>query len=167
MIKIAIETWELYNNGILLCKWFDTDKHDINYIENYIKEATIEHGFNGNDIEIFIADYECGYATISEYDSLEYIYELASQMEALDDTELKQYEAMVNAGYDHKEALESYSDVEIYEDTTMQELAEQFVDDGLFGEINESIKYHIDYSSIARDLSMDYTEQDNDIVRVA
>jgi hypothetical protein len=32
------------------------------------------------------------------------------------------------------------------------------VDEGLFGEIPESIKYHLDYDSIARDLGMDYTE---------
>ncbi len=49
-------------------------------------------------------------------------------------------------------------DVDLYEMNSLRELAEHFVDEGLFGEIPESIKNHIDYFSIARDLSVDYTE---------
>lgn len=49
-------------------------------------------------------------------------------------------------------------DVEIYEMDSLRELAEHFVDEGLYGEIPESIKYHLDYDSIARDLSMSYSE---------
>ena len=49
-------------------------------------------------------------------------------------------------------------EVDIYEMTSLRELAEHFVDEGLFGEIPESIKYHLDYDSIARDLGMDYAE---------
>ena len=41
---------------------------------------------------------------------------------------------------------------------SLRELAEHFVDEGLFGEIPENIKNHLDYDSIARDLSVDYTE---------
>lgn len=49
-------------------------------------------------------------------------------------------------------------DVEIYELDTVKELAEQFVDEGLFGKIPETLQNYIDYDAIARDLSMDYTE---------
>ena len=49
-------------------------------------------------------------------------------------------------------------DVEIYEIDTMCELAEQFVDDGLFGEVPESFQFYIDYDAIARDLAVDYSE---------
>ncbi|HKJ60821.1 MAG TPA: antirestriction protein ArdA [Hyphomicrobiales bacterium] len=48
-------------------------------------------------------------------------------------------------------------EVEIYE-TSMRELAQQFVDDGLFGEIPERLQFYIDYDAIARDLGMDYSE---------
>jgi len=41
---------------------------------------------------------------------------------------------------------------------SMKELAEQFVDDGLFGEIPTSIQFYIDYEAIARDLACDYSE---------
>ncbi len=49
-------------------------------------------------------------------------------------------------------------DVEIYEDMTLRDLAEQFVEEGLFGDIPERLQFYIDYDAIARDLGHDYTE---------
>jgi len=49
-------------------------------------------------------------------------------------------------------------DVDIYPVETLRELAEQFVDEGLFGEIPASIQNYLDYDAIARDLGMDYSE---------
>ena len=52
-------------------------------------------------------------------------------------------------------------DLDIYENVTFTELAEQFVDDGLLGEIPEHLSYYIDYEAIGRDLRHDgYTEVD-------
>lgn len=59
-----------------------------------------------------------------------------------------------NIGSDDIDAL----DVDIYGVETMQELAEQFVDDGLFGDIPEALRGYIDYETIARDLAIDYSE---------
>jgi len=50
-------------------------------------------------------------------------------------------------------------DIDIYEMDSLKELAEHFVDEGLFGEIPESLINYIDYDAIARDLSMDYSEE--------
>ena len=49
-------------------------------------------------------------------------------------------------------------DVDLYEYDSMKELAEQFVEEGLFGEIPENIQHYLDYEKIAYDLSMDYSE---------
>ena len=49
-------------------------------------------------------------------------------------------------------------EVDIYPVETLKELAEQFVDEGLFGEIPSPIASYLDYDAIARDLGMDYTE---------
>ena len=49
-------------------------------------------------------------------------------------------------------------DIDIYEDTSLRELAEHFVDEGLFGGVPASIAPYIDYDAVARDLSVDYTE---------
>lgn len=48
-------------------------------------------------------------------------------------------------------------DIDLYTIDTMEDLAEQFVEDGLFGDIPEHLAWYIDYAAIARDLAMDYT----------
>ena len=49
-------------------------------------------------------------------------------------------------------------DVDIYELDSLRALAEQFVDDCLFGEIPKHLQNYIDYDAMARDLGMDYSE---------
>ncbi|TLP55486.1 antirestriction protein ArdA [Parasedimentitalea maritima] len=49
-------------------------------------------------------------------------------------------------------------DVEIFEIASMRDLAEQFVDEGLFGEVPEAFQNYIDYDAIARDLAVEYSE---------
>lgn len=49
-------------------------------------------------------------------------------------------------------------DVDVYEGMTLRELAEEFVEEGLFGEIPEHLRFYIDYDAIALDLAMDYVE---------
>lgn len=68
--------------------------------------------------------------------------------------------AGADLGYqiDPKDADPDSFDMDIYEGLTMRELAEHFVDEGLFGEIPEHLAQYIDYHAIARDLAMDYTE---------
>lgn len=48
--------------------------------------------------------------------------------------------------------------VDIYAVESVKELAEQFVDEGLYGDIPESLQYYIDFDAIAHDLSVEYTE---------
>ncbi|MGJ8530181.1 antirestriction protein ArdA [Maritalea sp.] len=49
-------------------------------------------------------------------------------------------------------------DIEIYKDQCLRGLALQFVDEGFFGDIPDSIQFYIDYAAIARDLAVDYVE---------
>ena len=49
-------------------------------------------------------------------------------------------------------------DLDIYEGMTLRQLAEQFVDEGLFGDIPERLQCYLDYDAIARDLAVDYAE---------
>lgn len=50
-------------------------------------------------------------------------------------------------------------DLDIYEIGSMRELAEQFVEEGLFGEIPKCLESYIDFDAIARDLAADYAEK--------
>lgn len=49
-------------------------------------------------------------------------------------------------------------DVDLYRDLSLKDLAIQFVDEGLFGEVPKSLEFYIDYDAIARDLAVDYSE---------
>ena len=49
-------------------------------------------------------------------------------------------------------------DLDIYHVDSLCDLAEQFVEEGLFGDIPERLSFYIDYDAIARDLSADYSE---------
>ena len=49
-------------------------------------------------------------------------------------------------------------DVDIYGCATLRELAEQFIDDGLFGDIPPHLENYIDIDAMAHDLSFDYTQ---------
>ncbi len=49
-------------------------------------------------------------------------------------------------------------DVDIYNEDSLRDLAARFVEDGLFGDIPEPLRFYIDYDAIARDLSTDYAE---------
>lgn len=49
-------------------------------------------------------------------------------------------------------------DIDIYNVESLNELAEQFVEEGLFGDIPKALENYIDYDAIARDLGFDYVE---------
>ncbi|WP_300037169.1 antirestriction protein ArdA [uncultured Roseobacter sp.] len=67
--------------------------------------------------------------------------------------------AVGECGYDFDPDVEpDHHGIDIYYVRSMQELAEQFVDEGLFGDIPESLQFYIDYDAIARDLSVEYSE---------
>lgn len=49
-------------------------------------------------------------------------------------------------------------DIDIYGVETLRDLAEQFVDEGLYGDIPQALSGYIDYDAIARDLGMEFSE---------
>ena len=68
--------------------------------------------------------------------------------------------AVGECGYCHEQVADDPDqiDMTVYELSSMKELAEQFVDEGLFGEIPQALQNYIDHEAIARDLSDDYSE---------
>lgn len=63
-------------------------------------------------------------------------------------------------GYAHEQVANNPDDVDIqlYQVDSLKELAEQFIDEGVFGEITERLQFYIDYERIARDLAVEYSE---------
>lgn len=66
--------------------------------------------------------------------------------------------AVGEAGYrfDFRNDSPDDFDIDLYQMDSLRELAEQFVEEGLFGEIPKNIRYYLDYEAIARDLAMYY-----------
>ncbi len=49
-------------------------------------------------------------------------------------------------------------DVDLYQLDSLKELAEQFVDEGLYGDIPDSLQFYINTDAMARDLAVDYSQ---------
>lgn len=60
--------------------------------------------------------------------------------------------------YDPETVGSADFDVDIYFLDTLKDLAIEFVEEGLFGDIPKPVEHYIDYDAIARDLGMDYSE---------
>lgn len=90
--------------------------------------------------------------------------DIASFFDAVDDLDDDQKTKIILAvgecGYSFDLSKDCAADLEIdiYAMDSLRDLAEQFVDDGLFGDIPEHLQHYIDYDAIARDLAIDYTE---------
>jgi antirestriction protein len=88
----------------------------------------------------------------------------AAYLEAVGDwgTDRKQHYiiAVGECGYAHDQVADDPDAdmVDIYHLDSLRDLAEAFVDEGLYGDIPETIARYLDYDAIARDLGMDFTE---------
>lgn len=161
-IRIYLTNLGAYNRGALVGKWFDLPVDDVGEME---QEVLNMKGSLPGDEELFITDFEAPFG-IEEYESLVDLNDFVEWFSALDEYDQDKVAYLMDeAGYDRDGAMSNYEDTDYYPDMNMEELAEEFVDQGLFGEISDSIKYHIDYKSIARELSMDYHETDKGIFR--
>lgn len=77
-----------------------------------------------------------------------------------DDEKIRVIIAAGEVGYSfdfEKDSAEDFN-IDLYECDSLRDLAIQFVEDGVFGEIPERIQYYLDYDAIARDLRCDYSE---------
>ncbi len=168
-MRIFLTDLQAYNEGYLVGKWVEVPISDEDWchaLSEVLNEGEAIAGSEDHE-EWFITDYELPF-DIGEYESIDSINETASIYEGLDDDDLIKLSYLINdMGYEAKEASEILDDVELYKDTTLEDLAYDMVDEGLFGEIPESIINYIDYDKIARDLEMDYAVVDGNILRSA
>lgn len=68
--------------------------------------------------------------------------------------------AVGECGYAHDQVADDPDAdmVDIYHMDSLRELAEAFVDEGLYGNIPDTIAPYLDYDAIARDLGMEFTK---------
>ncbi len=111
-------------------------------------------------------DFEGKYTYDEAVKSDHQISESMTALETFGDDHDKVRYLLDHGGYeDIDDAISKCDDVSYYPGTTMLQLAEQFVEEGLFGDIPDRLQNYIDMDAIARDLAMDYDEVDGDIFR--
>jgi len=59
--------------------------------------------------------------------------------------------------FDARDCPDSHG-IDFYYVDSLRDLAERFVEDGVYGDIPEPLQFYIDYDAIARDLGMEYSE---------
>jgi len=179
-MEIYITDLQAYNEGHLVGLWQILPIGEIHLAE-VIEEALAQGAEACNNSEaheeVFITDYEAN-IEIEEYDNIHKLNELAQTMQEFTDDELLKLQLLSAEGYNEREVIDTgidTYDVDIYDyrdstsyTDTFELLASDLVDDGCFGEIPKALEYYIDYEAIARDLRMDYTEFETNVIgRVA
>jgi len=130
--------------------------------ENHAAKAVNDFGQKVEEFEVqFIDgdDIDNDLASVWELNQANF----AAYYEAVQDWDIERKRhyiiAVGECGYHHFDVVDDPESVEIdlYEVNSLRELAEQFVDDGLYGEIPDHLQFYIDYDAIARDLAIDFS----------
>jgi hypothetical protein len=169
-MEIYITDLAAYNNGHLVGEWVSLPigEDDLKAKIDEILSIGAEACEDDNHDEIFLTDFECDYLEIGEFDNPFKLNEIAEQADGLNDHELKMVSFLLRNGLvkDFTEALEKYEDVIIHENSTMEDVAYDFID-GFYNlkDLPPILANAIDYEKIGRELSYDgrYFEEDVDI----
>ena len=135
-------------------------------VDEYNKQAANMKNQYGDTVEEFEIQFidgenlDCEFAKAVGLNQANFnrVFELANEWE--DHEKIRYIIAVGECGYSFDLDADNIDllDVDIYEETSMRDLAFRFVEDGLFGEVPESFQFYIDYDAIARDLAVDYSE---------
>ncbi|MGR3513834.1 MAG: antirestriction protein ArdA [Paracoccaceae bacterium] len=128
-----------------------------------IKSARNDYGQVVEEFELqFIdgEDIDCAFANAWGINQANITQFMEAAEDWDEDQKLRFIIAVGECGYDFDpDSVDPDSfEVDIYEDMSLRELAEDFVDQGLYGEIPESLAGYIDYEAVAYDLGMEYTQ---------
>ena len=171
-MKVYITDLEAYNNGVLVGRWITLPMdRDLlaECVEDILNDGRKSCNHSHHHEEYFITDFECEYMSIEEYSPINKYNHIAEVMEDIDEDGVKAIKFLVenNLVKDIFEAIENYEDsVRIYEDSTMEDIAEDFIQECYnLDDIPTIISNNIDYEAIARDMEIEenYFKVENDI----
>ena len=168
-MKIYLTDLQAYNEGYLVGKWIElplsTDELS-QALSEVLNEGETVSG-TANHEEYFISDYEAD-IVIDEYDNIYELNELAEAMEEFEEEDYLKLKLLTYKGYNERKVIEVGLDtyeVEIYDysqDMSFTDvyelLAQDLVEEGVYGVIPKHLENYIDYGAIGRDLAMEYTE---------
>ena len=171
-MRVYITDLEAYNSGHLVGEWYQLpmDKHLLDVmVQELLRAGRITCEDEHYHDEYFITDYECDYMEIEEYSRIDKLNEIAEAMENIDEDGVKAIKFLMDNNFvsDIFQAIENYEDsVRIYENQTMQDIAENYIEECYnLDDMPSIIANNIDYESIARDMEIEgsYFKVENDI----
>ncbi|MDK2063335.1 antirestriction protein ArdA [Aliarcobacter butzleri] len=173
MLKVYITDLAAYNQGFLIGEWISLPMNEDDLKDEIRAILTNGAAACGDDEheEYFITDYEFETETklfdVDEYSNIDSLNSKCEELEGFSEDDLKRVAYLIDhVGYDFDDALKSYEDVIVYENMTLEEVAEDYIESCYnLNDLPEIISRNIDYSSIARDfeLSGEYQTIENDV----
>lgn len=173
MLNVYITDLSAYNSGYLVGEWVslpinEDDLHD--KVREILTNGASLCGEEEHE-EYFITDWEfedgIKLIDVSEYSNLDDLNSKCDELSELDSDDLKKVSYLIeNVGYDFEDALQKYDEVYIYENMTLIDVVEQYIDETVdMTNIPEIIANNIDFESISRDweISGEFERIDNDI----
>ena len=170
-MKIYITDLEAYNSGHLIGEWLELPlrPHEL-YAEtrSILNKGKRTCKSSHHHEEIFITDYECDYKQIEEYDDVFKLNKLAEQMAELEEHEQTAVKLMLENYIVNNivEAVEHLEDMICTNETSMEDIAYQYVEDtGAIKSIG-TLQAYFDFEALGRDMDMNgsYYEADNGII---
>lgn len=134
--------------------------------EDYLTKAKALRNSHGQPVEEFEIQFIDGEAIDAELANAWGLFQCCLKNFFIANEDWSDYQkqcfiiAVGECGYDFDPETvdpDSY-DITIYQCDSLKELAEQFIDEGYFGDIPASLAGYIDYDAIAYDLAMDHSE---------
>jgi len=159
-MKIWLGNLGMYNHGILIGKWISLPMQE----EDLDAERFAICEVDGVDHEYFIADWECEIkGIVHEYANINELNYIAENLERLSEYDMQRLKYLIEEeSYKFHEALERLEDVEVWQDSTIKDVAYDLVEQGCI-----NIENYIDYDAIVRDLGFDgYTQINGNVFRL-
>jgi antirestriction protein len=157
-MRVYVSTYKSYNDGNLNGRWMDID--NFSDYDEFIEACRelFEDEEDPEEIELMFQDKDSELPEWA-YSENEIDSRLWDYIDLDEDDKLKFNYLVEYLSYDIDEAFDNYQDVIFYDGMTLKTVAEELVDEGLFGEVSNNLKWYLDYEAIARDLEIDgYTE---------
>lgn len=150
-MRIYVSTYRKYSEGSLQGEWLDLEDYDS--YEEFMEACRELHAdekdpeFMFQDADSNVPDWAWSESGVSEH--------LWGYLE-LDEEDRAKFNFLIeHRGEDVEDVFDKISDVIFYEGMSLAEVAEELVDEGVYGEVSESLKYYIDFEKLGNDLSYD------------
>lgn len=165
-MKIYVADLAEYNAGNLYGKWLDlNDFNDAGELKEAVYAVPKVNPYsNGTERNEFaIHDYDLDFTpdpNFGEYPDLEDVFRYHELCQEHGEAFAVWFNLYNGRYLDRDQWEDKFQDAYYGEYDSYTDLAEQMVDEGLFGEIPESIACYIDYEKIGRDLKAEFTIDD-------